>query len=132
MEILAVLLLYLAADCHTVAGSASCRWRHCVASYLDENVAFQRTRIEERDGEMAKKATKVTATKCLGGKRHRWKLIATERAYGSEYQTKWCKGCGCLAEFLRVWNKSVTKSRLLRCKNNGSTHIEIPDCNKKG
>lgn len=62
---------------------------------------------------------KVTATKCIDGKRHKWEEIAID---GVD-KFMWCRKCGCITEFTRRWREDPWK----RCKNsNGSYYIKIP------
>ncbi len=72
--------------------------------------------------------SKVTATKCLGGKRHRWRHIAMH----GEHETRWCPRCGCLTGFLHLRrvckNTCLTRLAVVRCKDDdGGWYVEIPE-----
>jgi len=78
---------------------------------------------------------KVTATKCLNGKRHKWEhlMISHVGSYGSSI-SKWCSVCGCATEFYRDANMK----RAERClssdtkeKNHGKYYVKIPNCLKE-
>jgi hypothetical protein len=75
---------------------------------------------------------KVTATKCLNGKRHKWKDVEMHLSYGTRNDTSWCKRCGCMTEFFKTermkkrercfedgWNKEGEREKRY--------HIEIPE-----
>ena len=68
---------------------------------------------------------KVTATKCLNGKKHRWLYVAGDY----EREHKWCGVCGSTTEFYRKRN-----GRLERCEGDEGErfYIEIPECHGGG
>jgi hypothetical protein len=68
---------------------------------------------------------KVTATKCLDGKRHKWKDIHISSRYGEASYTSWCERCGSLTEFY----KNDRMKKRARCSDaEEKTYIEIPEC----
>ena len=50
---------------------------------------------------------KVTHTKCIDGKRHKWKNINLISHYGTTYFFDWCEKCGSTTEFFQ--EKSMKK-----------------------
>ena len=66
---------------------------------------------------------KVTATKCLEGKRHRWKLLKMDQEGYAVRQIRWCKVCGCVTEFY----KDIRHKRFERCKDGNDYYVEIPE-----
>lgn len=69
---------------------------------------------------------KVTTTKCLDGKRHRWLYLVSDRLAGMIYETKWCKNCGSVTEFYSE-HPPRNKAPMKRCKEpDGSYYIMIP------
>jgi len=50
----------------------------------------------------------VTATKCLNGKRHRWKDVAVYTEAWAKYRVAWCQRCGCVTTFMKELNANCT------------------------
>lgn len=44
---------------------------------------------------------KITHTKCIDGKRHKWKTINIRDHYGTTYWNDWCEKCGSTTEFFK-------------------------------
>ena len=67
---------------------------------------------------------KVTATKCLENKKHKWEDINIHHNYGQVTYLSWCRVCGCRTEFFK--NENMKKRE--RCLNEDNTlYIEIPE-----
>jgi len=78
---------------------------------------------------------KVTATTCLGGKRHTWQVLAThgESAREDRFETCWCPKCGCSTEFTYTMRRQGFPVRWIRTRcreDDGSFTVNIPACHK--
>lgn len=74
--------------------------------------------------------TKITSTKCLNDKKHKWEHIAIENigSYGSHIH-KWCPICGSRTEYYR--DVGMIRSQRCRSNDNKDYFIEIPKCLKE-
>jgi len=85
-----------------------------------------------------KKMFSLTPVKCLDGKRHRWSPIVKLPKYADEYADehvdRWCRKCGSRSEWSSAWRRTrgtlSGRGVLVRCKDDGVLHMEIPDCHK--
>lgn len=64
---------------------------------------------------------KITATKCIDGRRHRWKEVILSSYVMTTNHVYWCNKCGCITEFSHYFNEKKE-----RCRDGKKYYIEIP------